>query len=103
MEFNKLHKIIGAAVFFLAFFVYFSTTQVSVSFWDCGEFIASSVLLQVPHPPGTPFFLILGRFFSMIPFGEDLAFRVNMISVLILCIHRSLCLFDNCKIDKKLQ
>jgi surface polysaccharide O-acyltransferase-like enzyme len=82
MNFNRLHKIIAAAVFFIAFFVYYSTAQVSVSFWDCGEFIASSVLLQVPHPPGTPFFLILGRLFSMIPFGEDLAFRVNMISVI---------------------
>lgn len=82
MDFNRLHKIIAAVVFFVAFFVYFSTAQVSVSFWDCGEFIASAVLMQVPHPPGTPFFLILGRLFSLIPFGEDLAFRVNMVSVL---------------------
>lgn len=82
MNFNRLHKIIAAAVFFIALFVFYSTAQASVSFWDCGEFIASSVLLQVPHPPGTPFFLILGRLFSMIPFGEDLAFRVNMISVI---------------------
>jgi hypothetical protein len=61
--------------------VYFLTVQSNVSFWDCGEFIASSYLLQVPHPPGTPFFLILGRFFSMLPFGDNIAFRVNTISV----------------------
>lgn len=82
MDFNKLHKIIAAFVFFVALIVYVSTAQVSVSFWDCGEFIAASFLLQVPHPPGTPFFLILGRIFSMIPFAEDIAFRVNMISVI---------------------
>lgn len=82
MDFNKLHKIIAAVVFFVALIVYVSTVQVSVSFWDCGEFIAASFLLQVPHPPGTPFFLILGRIFSIIPFAEDIAFRVNMISVI---------------------
>jgi len=81
MDFNKLHKIIAAFVFLIALVVFISTAQVSVSFWDCGEFIASAVLLQVPHPPGTPFFLILGRLFSVIPFAEDLAFRVNMLSV----------------------
>ncbi|MBI1931745.1 MAG: DUF2723 domain-containing protein [Ignavibacteriales bacterium] len=79
---KMLHKIIGGFVFFITALVYFLTVQPSVSFWDCGEFVASSNLLQVPHPPGTPFFLILGRFFSMIPFAENLAFRVNTISVL---------------------
>ncbi|MBK8943908.1 MAG: DUF2723 domain-containing protein [Ignavibacteriae bacterium] len=82
MNKNMLHKIIGGFVFFITAFVYFLTVQPSVSFWDCGEFIASSNLLQVPHPPGTPFFLILGRFFAMIPFAENIAFRVNTISVL---------------------
>ncbi len=82
MNKNMLHKIIGGLVFFVTAFVYFTTVQPSVSFWDCGEFIASSNLLQVPHPPGTPFFLILGRFFAMIPFAENIAFRVNTISVL---------------------
>ena len=58
------------------------TVQPSVSFWDCGEFIAASYSLQVPHPPGAPFFLLIGRIFSMIPFAENIAFRVNMMSVL---------------------
>ncbi len=82
MNQNNLHKIIGAGVFFITALVYLLTVQPSVSFWDCGEFIASSFLLQVPHPPGTPFFLILGRLFSLIPFAENIGFRVNMISVL---------------------
>jgi len=69
-------------VFLIAAATYFMTAQPSVSFWDCGEFIASSYGLQVPHPPGTPFFILLGRFLSMIPFAENIAFRVNSISIL---------------------
>jgi len=82
MDKKMLHRIIGLAVFLITVITYFLTVQSSVSFWDCGEFIASSYLLQVPHPPGTPLFLILGRLFSMIPFAENIAFRVNAISVL---------------------
>ena len=55
----------------------------TVSYWDCGEFIAVSHTLGVPHPPGSPFFLLLGRIFSMIPFNDDVAFRVNIISPLV--------------------
>jgi hypothetical protein len=79
---KRLHWIVGSAVFIITLIVYLMTVQSTVSFWDCGEFIASAVLMQVPHPPGTPFFLILGRVFSMIPFADSLAFRVNMISVM---------------------
>lgn len=82
MNEKLLHRVIGAGVFFLTGLVYFLTVQPSVSFWDCGEFIASAHLMQVPHPPGTPFFLIVGRLFSMIPFAENIAFRVNTVSVL---------------------
>lgn len=78
---NKLiYKIIGGFVFFSTLIVYAITAQVSLSFWDCGEFIAAGYYLQVPHPPGTPFFLLLGRLFSMIPFAENIGFRVNMLS-----------------------
>ncbi len=82
MNFNLLNKIFAGIVFLISFIVLFNTVQPSVSFWDCGEFIAASVSLQVPHPPGTPFFLILGNIFSKLPIGENLGFRVNMISVL---------------------
>ena len=82
MDQKKLHRLFAFAVFVISTLIYFATVQPTVSFWDCGEFIASSTLLQVPHPPGTPFFLILGRFFSMIPFAENIGLRVNTISVL---------------------
>ncbi|MBU2491471.1 MAG: DUF2723 domain-containing protein [Bacteroidetes bacterium] len=82
MNKKLLHRIIGFSVFLMAAFTYFLTVQPSVSFWDCGEFIASSYLMQVPHPPGTPLFLILGRLFAMIPFAENIALRVNAVSVI---------------------
>ena len=82
MNFNLLNKVIAGIVFIISFIVLFMTVQPSVSFWDCGEFIAASVSLQVPHPPGTPFFLLLGNIFSKLPIGENLGFRVNLISVI---------------------
>jgi hypothetical protein len=82
MNYKVIHKVIAALVFLITFIQFLLTVQPSVSFWDCGEFIASSYSLQVPHPPGAPLFLILGRLFSMIPFGANIAFRVNMISVI---------------------
>ena len=82
MNSKKLYYVIGGFVFFASLIVGMMTVQPSVPFWDCGEFIASAYGLQVPHPPGTPFFLILGRLFAMIPFVENIGLRVNYISVL---------------------
>ena len=80
---NKvLNRIFAAVVFLITALVYFSTVQPGLSFWDCGEFTASAYLMQVPHPPGTPFFLILGRIFTMIPFAASIGLRMNTISVL---------------------
>jgi len=82
MNYKFLRNIIGAVVFLISLVVLLMTVQPSVSFWDCGEFVAASRYLQVPHPPGTPFFLLLGRIFAMIPFVENIGLRVNYISVL---------------------
>ncbi|MBU2584742.1 MAG: DUF2723 domain-containing protein, partial [Bacteroidetes bacterium] len=80
---NKLiNRILGAAAFLISAIVYFMTVQPSVSFWDCGEFTAASYYLQVPHPPGAPLFLLIGRLFMMVPFVENLGMRMNTISVL---------------------
>ncbi len=55
----------------------------TLSLWDCGEFIACSVTLGVPHPPGTPLFLLLGNVFSHIPIFSDIGARVNFISPIV--------------------
>ena len=52
----------------------------TTSFWDCGEFISTSYIMGVPHPPGSPLYLLLGNFFSQLPTFSDLGARVNLMS-----------------------
>ncbi|MCE7065931.1 DUF2723 domain-containing protein [Dyadobacter sp. CY326] len=82
--FKKWNNITGWAVFFIAFLTYVVTMERTASFWDCGEFIAAAFKLQVPHPPGAPFFLLVGRLFSLLALGDvtRVAYWVNMVSVL---------------------
>ena len=77
------NRILAAITFLISFIVYFDTMAPSVSYWDCGEFIAVSYTLGVPHPPGSPLFLLLGRIASMLPISQDIAFRVNILSPLV--------------------
>ncbi|SVD23003.1 uncharacterized protein METZ01_LOCUS375857, partial [marine metagenome] len=79
---KKLHKALTVVTFLYAFIIYILTMAPTTSFWDCGEFIATSIILGVPHPPGKPFYLLLGNFFSQIPTFSDLGARVNLISPL---------------------
>jgi Protein of unknown function (DUF2723) len=83
-NFKKINNITGWAVFAIAFLTYFLTMEQTASFWDCGEFIAVSYKLMVPHPPGAPLFLILGRLFSLLAGGDTtkVAYWINMLSVL---------------------
>ena len=74
------YRLLGLLVFLTTLGLYLDTVAPTVSFWDCGEFIACSYILGVPHPPGAPLYILLGRLFSLIPFGE-VAWRVNLMSV----------------------
>ena len=82
MNFRKLDIFGGWLVFAIATFVYVTTMEPTVSFWDCGEFIACSYKLQIGHPPGAPLFLMIGRFFSMWTAPDQAAYMVNLISAL---------------------
>lgn len=66
----------------LSLAAYWRTLAPTVSFWDCGEFIACASILGVPHPPGAPLYLLLGRLFTLLPLGGEIAWRVNLISAL---------------------
>ena len=80
MSEHKINRFTAIGVFLIAAIVYLKTLSVTVVFWDVGEFIASAVLLQVPHPPGSPLFILLGRICSQIPYFTDVAARVHAIS-----------------------
>ncbi|WP_162051746.1 glycosyltransferase family 117 protein [Pontibacter pamirensis] len=82
-DYRKINNIVGWVVFFIATTVYVLTLEPTASFWDAGEFIASSYKLLVPHPPGAPFYLLVGRMFSL--FASEpaqVAWWVNLLSAL---------------------
>ena len=74
----------GWLIFALSLLVFMLTLEPTASFWDCGEFIACAYKLLVPHPPGAPTFLLLGRLMSLFAFGDvtHVAVLVNTLSAL---------------------
>ncbi|MGH2575576.1 MAG: glycosyltransferase family 117 protein, partial [Ignavibacteria bacterium] len=82
MNYNKINYIVGGAVFLISFVVYLMTMQPTLSFWDCGEFIACAYTLSVPHPPGAPLWVLVGKIATMFPIGANPAVRMNAISAL---------------------
>ena len=84
MSFKRINNITGWVIFAIATLTYVLTAEKNGSLWDCGEFVASCFKLQIPHPPGAPMFVLLGRFFIVL-FGdnpETAARAVNMMSAL---------------------
>jgi len=73
--------LVASAVFLLAATIFLITLTPTVPFWDSGEFIAVSSILGIPHPPGTPFYVMLGRLATLVPIGS-IAQRVNGMSAL---------------------
>lgn len=80
MNYSKINNLTGWLCFFIAAVTYILTLEPSVSFWDCGEFIASAFKMQVVHQPGAPLFLMIQRFFSLFAFGDTqkIAYFMNL-------------------------
>ena len=80
----KLYKIAndvtGWLVFLIAAFTYCSTIEPTASFWDCPEFITTAAKLEVGHPPGAPFFMLMGNFFSL--FASDATQIAKMVNTM---------------------
>ena len=72
-------NMVGAFIISLA--VYTKTIAPTVPFWDGGEFIAASYILGIPHPPGSPLYILIGRLFSVLPdLGMGIAWLVKFSS-----------------------
>ncbi len=82
MNDRRIRIILFAAVFAVVLVVYLASVAPTASFWDCGELIATACIMGVPHPPGTPLFVTIGRIFAMLPTSPEYAFRINLIPVL---------------------
>ncbi len=84
MNFKKINNITGWIVCLIACTVYIMTAEAGGSLWDCGEFVSSCYKLQVPHPPGAPLFVLIGRVFIVL-FGDNpltAAKAVNIMSAI---------------------
>lgn len=81
-NYKFINNVTGWLVFLVAAVVYLMTIEPTTSFWDCGEFITTSYKLEVGHPPGAPFFMILGRFFTIFADPSSAAMMINALSAL---------------------
>jgi len=79
---KRINTITAWTLFFLSGVLYWSTMSPTVSLWDCGEFIACMNKMEVGHPPGAPFYLILGKAFNLFAFDSThIAYTANLLSV----------------------
>src|SRR5437868_55008 len=66
----------------LVFVLYLVTLAPSTAMWDTSEYIAAAYTLGLPHPPGNPLFVLLGRFFAILPIAPNVAMRINILAAL---------------------
>jgi len=89
MNHKKLENTLLYILLIIVGGVYLYTVAPTLSFWDCGEFIASAYTLAVPHPPGTPFYVFLGRIWLMVvgllaailPISKEVAWHMNLLGL----------------------
>ncbi|MEO0242686.1 MAG: DUF2723 domain-containing protein, partial [candidate division WOR-3 bacterium] len=73
---DRLKWIIFAIISFGMWLLFFLTTAPTIVFWDVGEFLACSAIFGVPHPPGTPLYVLLGRFMTILPLPLDQLYKL---------------------------
>src|SRR6476619_5338698 len=66
----------------LIFILYLVTLSPTTAMWDTSEYIAAAYTLGLPHPPGNPFFILIGRFFAILPIAPNVAMRINILAAL---------------------
>src|SRR5690606_28759332 len=60
--------------------VYLLTLAPSTALWDASEYVAAAYTLGIPHPPGNPLFILIGRVVALLPFGDGVALRLNVLT-----------------------
>lgn len=81
MNFKRVNNVTGWVVCAIACIVYILTAEAAGSLWDCGEFVSSCFKVQIPHPPGAPLFVLLGRIFIIL-FGNDPAHAAKGVNIM---------------------
>lgn len=81
MNFKKVNNITGWVVFAIASLAYIFTSEKAGSLWDCGEFVSAAYKIQMPHPPGAPLFVLLGRFFIIL-FGDNPSSAAKAVNIM---------------------
>lgn len=82
MQYKLYHRLTAGIVLVFTLIMYIVTMQPTFAFWDPGEFTSVSFILGIPHPPGVPFNIIIGRIFSLLPFFSDISQRIAFSSVI---------------------
>ena len=83
LSFKLINRVTGWVTFVIASMTYILTAESTASLWDCGEFITTSVGLQVGHPPGAPLFMIISRLFAIFaPSADTQAYMINCMSAI---------------------
>ena len=80
---KRTNAMIALLILIGTLLVYYLTLARSLSFWDAGEYITCGSILGVPHPPGNPFYIVLGRFFAIIGLGLPHSFVINFLSAIL--------------------
>src|SRR3954462_4122088 len=79
---NRPSYLAAGIVSFAVLILYLVTLAPSTAMWDTSEYIAAAYTLGLPHPPGNPFFVLVGRVFSVLPIAPNVAMRINILAAL---------------------